>query len=426
MTIPEDLLQFIWKLRLFQTDQLKTVHGDPIHVVQVGEQNNNAGPDFLFSKIRIGTVEWTGSVEIHMRASDWFSHGHHRDPQYHNVILHVVWDDDEDVYYKDGSLIPTFKLANYVSEKLLDQYQRLMEGQRWIPCENQLHQMDAFKIEHWIDRMAIERMEEKSQAILVLLEQFDGDWEKTFIVWLFRSFGFKVNAKAFEALGEQVSTLLVQKYRRDALKIEAMIFGQAGLLNTNFNEEYPLKLQQEYNYLKNAHDLKETHFPLLFSRMRPHNFPTIRLAQLANLLQHDRMHLQEILKIEKLNDFRVLMDQIQVATYWKTHFNFGKQSSLISNHRLSTVSQNIVIINAFIVFTFSYGTYMGLEEFKEKAMYWLEELPAENNNIIDKFEQMGVSCLHAAHSQGLLHIKNRYCDFKQCLSCGIGLELLKR
>ncbi|GEM65305.1 hypothetical protein SF1_32870 [Sphingobacterium faecium NBRC 15299] len=426
MTIPEDLLQFIWKLRLFQTDQLKTVHGDPIHVVQVGEQNNNAGPDFLFSKIRIGREEWSGSVEIHVRSSDWFLHGHHHDPKYQNVILHVVWDDDQKVFHEDGSPIPTFRLANYVSEKLLGQYQRLMEGQRWIPCESQLHQLDRFKIEHWVDRMAIERMEEKSQVILALLQQFEGDWEKTFFVWLFRSFGFKVNAEAFQALGEQLSSLLLQKYRHDAFKLEAMIFGQAGFLSANFEEEYPLKLQQEYSYLKKAYHLKETHFPLLFSRMRPHNFPTIRLAQLASLLQNDRMRLQEILNVEKLNDFKVLLDDIQVATYWKTHFNFGKQSSMICDHRLSTRSQHIVMINAFIVFTFSYGTYLGLEEFKEKAMNWLEELPAERNNIIHKFEQIGVPALHAAHSQGLLHIKNKYCDLKQCLSCGIGLELLKR
>lgn len=426
MAIPEDLLQFIWRLRLFHTDQLKTVNGDPIQVLHVGEHNDNAGPDFLYSKIRIGNEVWTGNVEIHVRSSCWFLHGHQNDAKYANVILHVVWDDDQQVFYEDGSLIPTFRLSDYVSEKLLLQYQRLMEGQRWIPCESQILHVDSFKVESWVDRMAVERMEDKSKLILELLEKFAGDWEKTFFIWLFRSFGFKVNADAFQALGEQLSILLLQKYRNDTEKLEAMIFGQAGFLNSSFDEEYPLRLQEEYLYLKKAYSLHETLFPLLFSRMRPHNFPTIRLAQLTNLLQNENMRLQGILAIENLNELRSLLDNIQVTHYWKTHFSFSKQSSVVSNHRFSAMSQNSLIINAFIALTFSYGEYFKLEHLKEKAIQWLEELPSEKNNIVQKFEEIGVNAGHAAHSQGLLHIKRKYCDLKQCLNCGIGLELLRR
>lgn len=426
MAIPEDLLQFIWKFRLFQTYPLETVNGDLIHVLHVGEHNKNAGPDFLLSKIRIGREEWTGSVEIHVKSSDWFLHRHQHDAKYANVILHVVWDDDKQVFHDDGSVIPTFKLADYVSEKLLGQYQRLMEGQSWIPCESQIQHLNTFKVEGWVDRMAVERMEEKSKVILGLLKKFDGDWEKAFFIWLFRSFGFKVNAEAFQALGEQLSSLLLQKYRNDGLKLEAMIFGQAGLLNTNFDESYPVKLQQEYQYLQKAHALKETHFPLLFSRMRPHNFPTIRLAQLAILLQHENIRLQGILDLVNLDDFRCVLDNLHMNSYWKTHFNFGKQTHIVSNHRLSMMTQNSLIINAVIAFTFSYGDYFKQEHFKEKAMNWLEELPTEKNNIVQKFEYIGINASHAAHSQGLLHIKNKYCDLKKCLNCGIGLELLKR
>lgn len=426
MAIPEDLLQFIWKLRLFQTDQLKTVNGELIHVLHVGEHNNNAGPDFMFSKIRIGLEEWTGSVEIHVKSSDWLLHGHQHDAKYENVILHVVWHDDQQLFYEDGSQIPTFRLSDYVPEKLLWQYQRLMDGQRWIPCESQILHLDAFKVESWIDRMAIERMEEKSILILELLKKFNGDWEKTFFTWLFRSFGFKVNAESFQALGEQLSSLLLQKYRNDIGKLEAMIFGQAGFLNSNFDEAYPLQLQQEYDYLKKAYALSESHFPLLFSRMRPHNFPTIRLAQLSSLLQNENVRLQGILAIENLIEFRTLLDNIQITPYWKTHFNFTKQSTVVSNHRLSAMSQDSLIINAVIAFTFAYAVYFKQEDLKEKAIRWLEELPAEKNNIVQKFEQIGVNAWHAAHSQGLLHIKRRYCDSKQCLNCGIGLELLRR
>lgn len=426
MAIPEDLLQFIWKLRLFQTNQLKTVSGDPIQVLHVGEHNVNAGPDFLFSKIRIGKTEWAGHVEIHVKSSDWALHGHQHDGKYANVILHVVWDDDQQVCYEDGSLIPTFKLSDYVSEKLLEQYQRLMEGQRWIPCESQLLQVDHFKIERWVDRMAIERMEEKSKLILELLDKFDGDWERVFHVWLFRSFGFKVNAEAFQALGEQLSIFLLHKFRNETDKLEAMIFGQAGLLNRKFVEAYPLHLQQEYQFLKKAYSLEETYFPLLFSRMRPHNFPTIRLAQLASLLQNEHVRIQGILDIEQVDDFRTLLDNMKVAPYWKTHFNFGKESPVVSNHRLSAKSQDSLIINAVIALTFAYGMYFKQEHLKEKAIRWLEELPSEKNNIVQKFEQIGVQVGHAAHSQGLLHIKRKYCDLKQCLHCGVGLELLKR
>lgn len=425
MAIPEDLLQFIWRVRLFHADQLKTVNGDSIQVLHVGEHNDNAGPDFLFSKIRIGNELWTGNVEIHVRSSDWFLHGHQKDVKYANVILHVVWDDDQHVFYEDGSLVPTLRLSDYVSEKLLGQYQRLMDGQRWIPCESQIFHLDRFKVESWVDRMAVERMEDKSKLILELLQKFDGDWEKIFFIWLFRSFGFKVNAEAFQALGEQLSYLLLLKYRTDINKLEAMIFGQAGFLNSTFDEAYPLQLQKEYLYLKNAYFLKETHFPLLFSRMRPHNFPTVRIAQLASLLQHESVRLQGVLAIENLSEFRSLLDNIQVTHYWKTHFSFTKESLVVSNHSLSVMSQDSLIINAFIALTFSYGTYFKLEHLKEKAMRWLEELPTEKNNIVQKFEDLGVNAWHAAHSQGLLHIKKKYCDSKQCLRCGIGLELLR-
>ncbi|UIR57014.1 DUF2851 family protein [Sphingobacterium sp. SRCM116780] len=425
MAIPEDLLHFIWKLRLFQTDQLLTVEGKQITVLNVGEHNRNAGPDFLFSKIRIGEVEWVGSVEIHVKSSDWLLHQHQDNAHYHNVILHVVWEHNQDIFYTDGSCIPTLRLADYVPQRLLWRYQNLMKNATWIPCENQVQDLDSFKTESWLDRMTIERMEEKSKVILDLLDQSNGDWEKTFFIWLFRSFGFKVNAEAFQELGARLPLLLLKKYRKDTLKLEAIIFGQAGFLNRTFEDAYPLQLQKEYVYLQKIYLLEDISLPLKFLRMRPYNFPTIRLAQLTSLMQ-EGVHLEQILNLQHPRDFRLMLDQIQVAHYWHTHFNFEKQTSSPHTCQLSKRSQDGLIINVVVLFTFAYGLYFKQEARKEKAIKWLEDLPGEKNSITQKFENIGIRTVHAAHSQALLHIKSRYCDRKQCLSCGIGVELLKR
>jgi len=417
----EDFLHFIWKHRLFKNETLFTTADEPIDIIYVGQHNTDAGPDFLNAKIKIGGTLWAGNVEIHQRASDWARHIHHEDRSYDTVILHVVKIDDVPVRRSFGQEIPTLLLQ--YDEGMEKEYEAWKNSTEWIACCRKIHEIDNFRIRHFLSRLSIERLEQKTDQIKAVLEYSGGNWYMAFYQLLFRAFGFGINSIPFELLAKSIPFQVIEKQRRSLLSTEALLFGQAGFLQEKSNDEYIIKLQKEYNFLKNKFSL----LPIdpqawKFLRLRPANFPSIRLAQLAQLLQVP-VHLSDyLLSVEELFLFIKQFD-VQASAYWNTHFLPDKPTTE-SPKKLGLPSIHVIIINMALPFLFAHGKHFGNEENCERALRWLEELPPEDNHVLRGWSALGLKPNNAFYSQALLQLKTMYCDKKRCLACAIGNALL--
>lgn len=425
MIFTEYLLHFIWRFRLFDHRNLISTAGERIRIENIGQYNHNAGPDFEFARIRIGNTLWSGQVEIHIREEDWLHHRHQLNKGYDNTILHVVWEESvKSIYRTDGTCIPTLVLKDKVDSTLLSRYEDMMENLNWIPCEKQIAKISALTVQSWLSRMAVERLEYKLGSIQLLLEKTHQDWERVFMVVLGRSFGMKVNAAAFEDLCMRLDLQLLQKYRQDKLKITSLVFGLAGFLDL-CEDDYSTRLKMEYDYLKRLHRIEAMRVEdWRFLRMRPFNFPTYRLGQLISLFVNKSYWFAYILEVDDLKTLFKVIDASVLDSYWATHYRFGKITDKHSTS-WSTSFKIHLTINCFIPMLFAYGEFMKIDHYKERALNWLNELPAEVNQITKAFVQYNVKCQHAADSQGLLFMKSHYCDSKQCLSCAIGLAIFK-
>ncbi len=423
--IAEELLHFVWQFRLFNQLELYSTDDEQIKIIQVGQCNDDAGPDFLFSQISIDGREWRGHVEIHVDGADWFKHQHHLDAVYNSVILHVVYQNAVPAFREDGTVIPCFELAPLINVGLLERYRGIMQNLHWIPCEKHLHEVDILHKTQAMQRMAAIRLEQRYGQIEDLLDETLDDWEKVLFLQLCRSFGMKVNAHPFLQLGKLADLSLIRKYRNDIFKMEAMIFGQAGFLADVPNEGYTKKLAEEYRYLKTIHSLKELKvFEWKFMRMRPYNFPTFRLAQLLALYGRTPFLFETLIHCKNMTDLNQILTNVSLSSFWKTHFVLGKTTSIHTTDLSQRFIEHIAI-NAVIPVLFSYGKYMGIDELQTRALAWLEKLNAEQNKITRKFSELTLSAISAADSQGLLQLKQNYCDQKKCLQCNIGLSLLK-
>ncbi len=424
MHFNEDFLHYIWQFRLFDRDELVTAQGEEIVVVSVGIHNKNAGPDFEHAKIKIGGTLWAGNVEIHLRSSDWERHRHTLDKAYENVILHVVFEHDQAVYRLDGSEIPTLILKGRISPELELRYSGLMQNLNWIPCENIVSTVDKFHTNSWLSRVLVERLEEKHEIVSQLVAQLKGSWDDAFYVMLARNFGFKTNALPFEMLAKSLPQQILAKHKNSSFQIEALIFGQAGYLTDGFNDEYPETLKEEFNFLKQKYNLRPLEvFVWKFLRLRPQNFPTIRLAQFAALIVKSSHLFSKIIEVKDVKAIKALFSELPVNNYWQTHFRFDTEISKASP-QLGSDSINNILLNTVAVFLFSYGKYMGKEYFINRSLALLESLPPETNHIINRFTKIGLSPEHAGASQALLQLKKMYCDTKKCLTCGIGAKLI--
>lgn len=426
MLVTENLMQFIWKLRLFRTNGLSSADGESLVVVHVGQYNTDSGPDFLMSHIRCEGSDWFGHVEMHIRSSDWDRHCHQQDDAYNNVILHVVWKNDRVIYRGDGTAIPTVVLSEYVDQLLLERYSNMMSTKSWIPCGFQLGSIDDLKKSMWLNTLSIERLEMKVQQIMVILKQFDADWEKTFWVWMCRCMGLKVNADTFQELGEKLPLSILQKYRSNLFKIEALFFGISGLLKQQKDSEYVKQLIDEFKYQKHIHDLESVSGIWKKLRMRPYNFPERRIAQLAVLFCKNELGVSKILAVDNLAAARKLFKIDSLSDYWVSHFSFGTKAGEKKSVRLGKDAVDILVINVIVVFLFSYGKYFGIETYVDKALELLEEIPAEKNVVVRQFAQCEWHVQSALQSQGILQLKRFYCDRKRCLYCRIGSEILKK
>ncbi len=418
----EEFLQYIWKYSLYSNEKMFTVEGEQIEVINPGEWNKDSGPDFFNATINIGTTLWAGNVEVHLKSSDWYIHGHHNDKAYNNVILHVVLENDADIKQDTREVIPVF--IPHIREETIEKYNNLINKKSWPSCSESTKLINRIYLLSELDSLAVERIIYKTGQINKLLEDNKNNWEEAFYRHLARSFGFLANALPFEMTVRSLPFNIVAKHRNNLFQMEALFFGQSGLLNEQLlGDDYFLNLREEYSFLRSKYGLRgiEGHI-WKFMRMRPINFPTIRLAQFASLLTKSESLLSEILKTKELSDIIQLFD-VKASDYWDTHYHFNNTSRKAVKH-LGESAIHILLINTVVPFIFIYGEKNGKNNLKQRAIDILSNLPPESNNIITGWSEAGIDAQHASDSQALIHLKKNYCDKKKCLYCQIGMRVI--
>lgn len=426
MKFSEYFLHFIWQFRLFNTAGLCCTDGEALEVLHPGFLNQDAGPDFNLAKIAVGNTTWAGQVEIHLQSSDWTLHGHHNDAAYDSVILHVVYRHDKPIYRSDGTLLPTLELEGRFFPGLLNNYRNLMASGRTFPCAQHIAGVDPLIVNSFLTRLIVERLEEKSAELFGMLKSNKGNWAQTFYSFLARNFGFKVNAVPFGLLADALPFHLLYKHKDNAMQVAALIFGQAGFLGQEFSDEYPKQLQKEYLFLRNKYRLQPVNKSLWkFLRMRPQNFPTVRLAQFAALITKTDHLFSKILEVQSLKAVYELFGALPVNPFWKNHYHFSKPAAnVIVQPGIASVHN--IVINTVCLFLFSYGKYTDQPLFVNRALDFLENIPAENNTIIRLYRDAGLKITNAFSSQAVLQLNKCYCTQKKCLNCGIGIKILKK
>ena len=425
----EHLLHYAWKHKFFPLKPLFTTKGIPIEIIDTGLRNTDAGPDFFNAKLKIGETLWVGNVEIHSRASDWYRHGHDKDRAYDSIILHVVGEDDGEVFRPDGKAIP--QLCLEVPDYVRTHYRELCVAEQYPACASVLSELPKFTIHAWLSALQVERLEQKTELIANRLQRCGQHWEDAFFITLARNYGFGLNGDAFEAWASSLPFRAMEKHRDNLFQIEAFFFGQAGLLDepvlaAEQTDEYALNLRKEYNYLAHKFSFTATMNPSMwrFLRLRPDNFPHVRLAQLAYLYhRNDKLfsHLMEAFTTVEVRNLLLT----RTSEYWETHFLFGRTSP----QRVKTMGErslNLIIINTVVPFLYAYGRHKDNEELCSRAGEFLEELQAEDNHIIRTWSAAGLPVTSAADSQALLQLRKEYCDRRKCLFCRFGYEYLKQ
>jgi hypothetical protein len=420
----EEFISFLWKNKLLNSNYLKTYDGRQIEVLNPGLENLDAGPDFFAAKVKISDTIWVGNVEIHVKSSDWLNHNHHNNPQYDNIILHVVHDNDVDIVDTREKNIAVLEIKDKYNKTLLNNYHDLMSSRAWVPCQNQIRDVNSFITINWLNRLMVERLEGKSEEVASYLEYFKNDWEQTFFYFLARNLGFKVNSTPFGILAQRTPYLLLQKNSDDLGKLEAILFGQAGLLSDNLHDVYARLLLKEYEYQRVKYNLAPIEKSLWkFSKLRPVNFPTIRISQLAAILYGAKHLFRSIVELRQLDDIHSLLTA-KSSEFWESHYTFERQSpKRIKN--LGKQSIDNIIINTIAPILFVYGKHTHNDILCDKALEYLNQTPPENNTVIKKWINCGINPTNASETQALLELKKFYCTPKKCLGCAIGNQLLR-
>lgn len=424
MFMKEDFLHYVWRNKQFDVSNLVSEQNQKIEIVRFGDYLQSTGPDFFNAQLYIDKQLWAGNVEMHLKASDWYLHQHQTDSNYDNVILHVVWDHDIEVFRKDGSVVPVLNLSKYVHVNLVKRYFDLRTSKTWIYCENQLDQIDDFTWSFWKEKLLIERLEFKSKPIETLLQRTQNNWEEVFFILLTKNFGLNINGVAFEETAKCIGYKTMSKERFDVFKLEALFFGVSGLLQIPKQDVYYNNLKNEFTYLQAKHHLNDCVVePVQFFKLRPDNFPTIRFAQLASLLhQNEHLFTDLITKDFSQKDLYACFS-ISISDYWKNHYVFDKVSK-ISHKKLTTAFIDLVFLNTILPLRFVYLKHIGRTDFDDVfEMY--RNLKYEKNAIVDRFKDLKVSVESAFDSQALIQLKKNYCDEKKCLQCAVAIQLLK-
>jgi len=421
----EDFLHYLWKHKKITTTNLKTTKGEKIVINNVGEHNHNAGPDFFNAQLKIENQLWAGNLEIHIKSSDWYLHNHEIDSNYDNVIIHVVWEHDTEIFRKDNTEIPTLELKHYVTQEALHNYQKLFSNtQKWINCENDFASIPEFAISNWLERLYFERLERKANDIKIVLEQSTNNWEAVLFKMLTKNFGLKVNGQAFGSIASSFDFTIIRKQQSKLLSLEALLFGQAELLQDDCQEPYFLELEKEYQFLKQKFSLSSQNVTSLqFFRLRPPNFPTVRLSQLANMYYLHQNVFSKIIETKTLEDFYKLFS-VETSVFWETHYTFNKESKA-SKKRLTKSFIDLLLINTIIPIKFSYAKQIG-KPIDNEIIQLLEQIASEKNSIVNKFNSLKKISKSALDSQALIQLKTEYCDKNKCLQCAIGNQLLNK
>lgn len=417
----EDFLHYIWQYQKFSKENLQTVNGKQLQVLVVGEHNTNSGPDFFNSKLIIDDQIWVGTVELHLKSSDWYVHQHQNDMAYQNVILHVVWEDDVAVFDANQNELPTLVLKSCVDEGVLKNYKNLLQQKNWINCENQIHTIDVFTLSHWKEKLVINRLERKSRELEKLVSDLENDWEALLFLQLAKCFGLRLNADQFLQLAKGISFKLFKKQTSNLRQLEALLYGQANLLNGDLEDAYFIKLKNEYAFLKQKYQLQDSMVKLEFFRLRPAGFPTIRLSQFAMLYHAHQGLFAKVLASKSITELEDVFTVV-ASDYWNTHYTFGK----VSAKRKKTISKSFVellIVNAIIPIKFMYAKSLGATNFEDLLGVYMAIKP-EKNTISNKFKSLKVEVKSAADSQAFIELKTMYCDKLKCLQCEIGNKLL--
>lgn len=428
----EQLLHYVWKHKLFPLTELSTTQGRRVEVIDPGLHNSNAGPDFFNAKVKINGMLWVGNIEIHDKASDWVQHGHDKDERYDNVILHVCGCVDAEVMNSKGEYLTQMVLS--VPDSVINNYKELLSVDLYPPCYQIIPSLARLTVHAWMSALQTERLSQKTEAIEERVKRCNGDWENAYFVTLARNFGFGINGDAFEEWALHIPLHAVDHHRDDLFQIEAIFMGQAGLLELDtiperyqkdaLNDGYFAKLRKEYQYLAHKFGLKPMDYKLWrFLRLRPQNFPHIRISQLAYLYHQRRASLSQLLETYSVKDAKEVL-ATAVTPYWETHYTFGS-TSVRNDKNLSPFSLNLLCINTVVPILFAYGRHRGEEKYCDRAFDFLEQLKPENNHIIRLWQQCGLVVENAGDSQALIQLKKEYCDKKECLRCRFGYEYLK-
>ncbi|AOW09443.1 DUF2851 family protein [Flavobacterium gilvum] len=419
----EDFLHYLWKFKKFDTLNLKTCSQEEIIISNVGQYLELAGPDFFNAQITIGNQKWAGNVEIHVKSSDWYVHNHEKDSGYENVILHVVWEHDSEIFRSNNTEIPVLELKKYVDKETINNYQKLVSPKSWIYCEKQLIEISQFVLINWQERLFFERLQRKSELILVLLQSANNDWEAVLFCLLAKNFGLNTNGEIFLKIAQSIPFSVIRKECFEVENLEALLFGFAGLLDTEKEDTYFNDLKFRYFYLLHKYQIEKSYFePIQFFKHRPDNFPTIRLSQLANLYHKQQNLFSKIIDLHSLEAIYEVL-RVSVAPYWETHYQFDKQSPW-KKKTLTQSFMDLIVLNAVIPLQFAYTKSQG-KEISEDLIAVLNDVEPEKNSIIDKFGSFGIKAKNAFETQSLLQLKKEYCDRNKCLDCAIGMELLK-
>ena len=429
----EKLLYYIWKYKLFPLRPLQTTDGQPLEVIDPGILNHDAGPDFQNAKMKIGNTIWAGSVEIHQKSSDWFAHGHHEDARYNNVVLHVAEKADQPVITQDGQTPPQMELE--VPAYLETNYKALCHTTDYPRCHRVIPRIDTFTVHSWLNALLCERLEQRAETVARRVKTANGDWEQAFFATLARNFGFGINGDAFEEWARHIPLQAVGHHRDDLFQIEALFLGQAGLLDIDTipqkyreeaaNDGYYPRLKQEYDYLAHKFSLQPMDAEAWkFLRLRPQNFPHVRISQLARLYYDQRAGFSRLLEAKTIEELHAMLST-HATTYWESHYTFGCPSYKNAK-TLTKASLNLIVVNTVVPVLYAYGITHAQDVFRQRALQLLEPIRAENNHITRLWDECGIRAESAADSQALLQLKKEYCDRRYCLHCRFGYEFLKR
>lgn len=418
----EDFLHYIWKHELFEK-KIVADSGENIEILSTGISNGDAGPDFVNARIKIDDTVWAGNVEIHTEAKNWKMHRHNENVAYNNVILHVVAKSGSVCYRQNGQPIPTAVLI--YDKNLYNNYIEIVDSKHKIPCQDELPTVNPSIVKFWLNSLCVERLESKTNQIEEALKYTNNNWEEAFYILLAKSYGFKVNALPFELMAKSTPLKVIAKYSTDLFQLEALLFGQAGLLTETQECEYYCELRKEYSYLKKLHGLNSIEGHLWkFMRLRPSNFPTIRISQFAQLIYKSKHLFSKTVEIRNINELLELYNCV-AGEYWDTHYTFSNRSAF-KEKRMGKAAIYGLIINTVVPFMFIYGKNRMKNDLMDKAQSFLDQILAEKNAIIRNWTEKGIQPENASESQALIQLTNSYCIPRNCLYCQIGNEIIRK